>query len=255
VPDWPLISDLGPLGALPTAPRLARGFAAVVLNGWGLDDQVDVTELLVSELATNVIRASTTSDGQPRYDDDGKLPLLWVRLLSDQSRLMIEVWDNLPQVLGAPVVRHPEPDEESGRGLEMVSALSEDWGWESVPGWRGKRVWALLGLLGPGFMALPRSSAPARLRRLRPKVSSRKPGSRSGFPGVPDRVQDYMGDVVVGEGVLDFAGLAAGGHDMRAAQDTQMLRDQRLAHAEGGHEFVHPPAAGRQLPHDTQPDR
>jgi hypothetical protein len=156
VPDWPLISDLGPLGALPTAPRLARGFTAVVLNGWGLDDQVDVTELLVSELATNVVRASTTSEGNPRYDDEGKLPLLWVRLLSDRSRLMLEVWDNLPQALGAPVVRHPEPDEESGRGLEMVDALSEDWGWESVPGWRGKRVWALLGL---GFMALAGAAA------------------------------------------------------------------------------------------------
>jgi hypothetical protein len=169
VPDWPLISDLGPLGALPTAPRLARGFAAVVLNGWGLDDQVDVTELLVSELATNVVRASTASDGQPRYDDDGKLPLLWVRLLSDRSRLMVEVWDNLPQVLGAPVVRHPEPDEESGRGLEMVSALSEDWGWESVPGWRGKRVWALLGLR---FVALTAVRGFSRGRRLPPGCPS-----------------------------------------------------------------------------------
>jgi hypothetical protein len=42
------------------------------------------------------------------------------------------------------VVRHPGPDEESGRGLEMIDALSEDWGWESVPGWKGKRVWAVL---------------------------------------------------------------------------------------------------------------
>lgn len=75
------------------------------------------------------------------------------------------------------------------------------------------------------------------------------------LPGVPDRVQDYVGDVVVGEGVLDFAGLTAGGHDTGAAQNAQMLRDQRLADAEGGHQFVDPPAAGRQLPHDTQPDR
>ena len=26
-----------------------------------------------------------------------------------------------------------------------IDVLSEDWGWESVPGWNGKRVWALLG--------------------------------------------------------------------------------------------------------------
>ena len=144
--DWPLISDLGPLGALPTAPRLARGFINVVLSGWGLATLTEVTELLVSELTTNVVQASTGQDGNPRYDDAGKLPLLWVRLLSDRSRLMVEVWDNLPDAFGAPVLRHPAPDEESGRGLEMVDALSEDWGWENVPGGGGKRVWAMLGL-------------------------------------------------------------------------------------------------------------
>ena len=30
------------------------------------------------------------------------------------------------------------------RGLEIVDTLSEEWGWENVPGWNGKRVWALL---------------------------------------------------------------------------------------------------------------
>jgi len=142
--DWPLTSDLGPLGALPTAPRLARGFIGAVLNDWGLESLIDITELLVSELTTNVVQASTDPDGSPKYDVDGKLPLLWVRLLSDRFRLMIEIWDTLPAVLGAPVVRHPDPDEESGRGLEMIDALAEDWGWEAVPGWKGKRVWAVL---------------------------------------------------------------------------------------------------------------
>ena len=146
MPDWPLTSDLGPLGALRTAPRLARGFAGVVLSGWGFDVLVDVTELLVSELTTNVVQAATDTHGNPRYDDEGKLPLLWVRLLSDRTRLLIEVWDTLPAALGAPVVRHPHPDEESGRGLEMIDALAEDWGWEAVPGWNGKRIWAVLPL-------------------------------------------------------------------------------------------------------------
>lgn len=142
--DWPLTSDLGPLGALPTAPRLARGFASVVLSGWGLEELIDVTELLVSELTTNVVRAATDADGSSRYDDEGRLPLLWVRLLSDRARLLIEVWDTLPAALGAPAVRHPSPDEESGRGLVMTDALADDWGWEAVPGWHGKRIWAVL---------------------------------------------------------------------------------------------------------------
>ena len=143
--DWPLISDLGPLGALATAPRLARGFIDVVLMGWDLATLTDVTELLVTELTTNVVRASTMPDGHPRYDTSGNLPLLWVRLLSDHSRLMVEVWDNLPESFGAPAMRHAGPQEESGRGLDMVNTLCEEWGWESVPGWSGKRVWALLG--------------------------------------------------------------------------------------------------------------
>lgn len=142
--DWPLTSDLGPLGALPTVPRLARGFVSVTLNGWGLDALTDVTELLVSELSTNVVRASTNADGLLRYDEDGRLPLLWIRLLCDRVRLMIEVWDTLPAALGAPVTRHPSPDEESGRGLEIIEVLAEDWGWETVPGWAGKKVWAIL---------------------------------------------------------------------------------------------------------------
>jgi hypothetical protein len=149
VANWPLISDLGPLGALPTAPRLARGFIGVVLSGWGLARLTDVAELLVSELTTNVVQAATGPDGNPRYDATGKLPLLWVRMLSDHYRLMVEVWDNLPDALGGPMLRHAGPDEESGRGLEMVGALSEDWGWDSVPGWTGKRVWVLLALPGP----------------------------------------------------------------------------------------------------------
>jgi hypothetical protein len=148
VADWPLTSDLGPLGALPTAPRLARGFIGVVLNGWGLDALIETTELVVSELTTNVVQAVTDPDGSLVYDAEGKLPLLWVRLSSDRSRLMIEVWDTLPSILGAPTMRHPSEDEESGRGLELIEALSEDWSWEAVPGWHGKRVWAILGVPG-----------------------------------------------------------------------------------------------------------
>ncbi len=167
--DWPLTSDLGPLGALPTVPRLARGFVSVTLNGWGLDALADVAELLVSELSTNVVRASTNQDGFPRYDENGKLPLLWIRLLCDRTQLMIEVWDTLPAALGAPVTRHPDPDEESGRGLEIIETLAEDWGWETVPGWAGKKVWALLKvtqLPGSGPNGTPSRRRPGRAGRL-----------------------------------------------------------------------------------------
>jgi anti-sigma regulatory factor (Ser/Thr protein kinase) len=175
VADWPLTSDLGPLGALPTVPRLARGFVSVTLNSWGLDALTDVIELLVSELSTNVVRASMNPDGTVRYDDDGKLPLLWIRLLFDHERLMLEVWDTLPASLGAPVARHPDPDEESGRGLEIIEMLAEDWGWETVPGWAGKKVWAILKVvqLPPGAtMTKVRVKATDQGQRARSKVGA-----------------------------------------------------------------------------------
>jgi hypothetical protein len=129
VSEWPLSSFLGPLGALPTAPRLARGFVYVVLNSWGMPEPIDTVELIASELATNVVQASSDPVGNPRYDPDGRLPLIWLRLLSDRQKVMLEVWDNLPAALGAPVTRHADDEDESGRGLDMVEVLSEDWGW------------------------------------------------------------------------------------------------------------------------------
>ena len=60
---------------------------------------------------------------------------MWLRLLSDRNKVMLEVWDNLPpDVLGAPVTKHADDDDESGRGLDMVEMLTEDWGWESRHG-------------------------------------------------------------------------------------------------------------------------
>jgi anti-sigma regulatory factor (Ser/Thr protein kinase) len=142
--DWSLSSNLGPLGALPTAPSLARGFATSVLESWGLSVLGDTAELIASELATNVVQAATDEDGKPRYDESGNLPLVWLRLLSDRMHVLIEVWDNIPDALGAPAIRHAEELDESGRGLEIVDTLSDEWGWENVQGWNGKRVWALL---------------------------------------------------------------------------------------------------------------
>lgn len=143
--DWSLSSNLGPLGALPTAPSLARGFVTSVLETWGMSMLADPAELIASELTTNVVRAATDEDGKPRYDESGSLPLLWLRILSDRMQLMVEVWDNIPDELGAPTIRYANELDESGRGLDIVDTLSDEWGWESVPGWHGKRVWALLG--------------------------------------------------------------------------------------------------------------
>lgn len=140
---WPMSACLGPVGALPAACHLARTFTALILGGWGLSAVSDTSELIVSEFAANVIRAASP-DGNRCCHSAGRLPFMSLRLMTDLARLRIEVWDDLPASFGAPAVRRAAPGEESGRGLELVEALSLNWGWEHIPGHAAKRVWALL---------------------------------------------------------------------------------------------------------------
>lgn len=136
---WPLSAHL-PLGALATAVPCARGYTRVILDEWNMASLADSAELIVSELVTNSVQAATDKDGKPRYGEDG-LPVVHLRLASDHARVLAEVWDSVPRV---PVARRPRPDEEGGRGLALVEALSDGWGWTAVPGWPGKVVWAEL---------------------------------------------------------------------------------------------------------------
>jgi anti-sigma regulatory factor (Ser/Thr protein kinase) len=136
---WPSSSSL-PLGALVTATPCARLHTRAVLAEWGLNDLAEAAELIVSELVTNAVRASTGPDGHPRYDLSG-LPVVVVRLGTDHTRVLIEVWD---VIAGAPITEQAGPDDESGRGLVLVEAVCERWSWQSVPGWPGKVVWAEL---------------------------------------------------------------------------------------------------------------
>ena len=134
-PSWPLFAGLGPLGVLGTVPRLARSFCQMVVSGWGLTEMADDCELVVSELTSNVVRAAAGTDGHP---------LLWVRLLSDRARIRLEVWDTVPLERGVPLARKAADDDESGRGLDLIDAISDDWGWDHLPAHGAKRVWALL---------------------------------------------------------------------------------------------------------------
>src|SRR5919198_5265780 len=55
---------------------------------------------------------------------------------------------------------------------------------------------------------------------------------------VSDGIQHDVGDVLVGEDVLDLPGLAPRGHDAGRAQDAEVLGDERLTHSEGGDQLV-----------------
>jgi anti-sigma regulatory factor (Ser/Thr protein kinase) len=107
---------------------------------WGLGELAEAAELIVSELVTNAVRASTTPDGRPRYDGTG-MPVVVLRMASNRIKLLIEVWDVIP---GAPAAARPGPDDEGGRGLMLVAAQCDRWSWQTAPGWPGKVVWAEL---------------------------------------------------------------------------------------------------------------
>lgn len=112
------------------------------VSEWALTDVAEDVELIVSELVTNAVAASTNEEGRPRYADEGcGLPVVHLCLRCDDVRIVVEVWDSSPD---EPVARQPEIDEESGRGLLLIDALSERWACERVPGWPGKVVWAEL---------------------------------------------------------------------------------------------------------------
>lgn len=141
VAAWPLTDTLT-LGALPTAVGSARVHVQMVLSEWAITDATENTTLIVSELVTNAVLASTDSYGRPRYMEGTLgLPIIHLRLSADHVRLLIAVWDLSSQ---APAMQQPENDADNGRGLVLVEALSERWGWARAVGWPGKVVWAEL---------------------------------------------------------------------------------------------------------------
>jgi anti-sigma regulatory factor (Ser/Thr protein kinase) len=104
-----------------------------VLWEWHLDALTDTAELIVSELVTNAADASIVLPERP--------PIA-LRLLATEKSLVIEVWDQSPLDLQP---RDAGADDECGRGLTVVAALSDRWGCERT-GDNRKVVWAVLAL-------------------------------------------------------------------------------------------------------------
>jgi anti-sigma regulatory factor (Ser/Thr protein kinase) len=140
--SWPLRSSLE-LGALPTAVPCARLHAKHLAWEWGLTGMTDTIELMVSELTTNSVQAMAEHDGQPA---------IRLRLLTDNTRVRIEVWDSDPRppAPGDPAADGmPDLDAESGRGLSLVSALSARWNWTPTREPTGKVTWCELDIERP----------------------------------------------------------------------------------------------------------
>ncbi|MGW2557725.1 ATP-binding protein [Streptomyces sp. NPDC001514] len=125
--------------AEPDVVRAARHAVREALRAWDLDAVIgDVTVLLVSELVTNSLRYTSGPIGVRlvRPTPDGATPPL-------PSALLVEVSDPLPD---PPLERPAGPDDEGGRGLQLVACTARRWG--TRRGRTGKTVWFELPLPG-----------------------------------------------------------------------------------------------------------
>ncbi|MEV5847040.1 SpoIIE family protein phosphatase [Streptomyces sp. NPDC051985] len=100
----------------------ARELTARQMAVWGLAEDSFTTELIVSELLTNALRYG----GEP----------ITLRLIRDQS-LICEVSDGSST---SPHVRRAQETDEGGRGLYLITRLTQNWG--TRYGERGKTIWA-----------------------------------------------------------------------------------------------------------------
>ena len=112
--SWTLPAEL-------TSARRARGLIHRPLTRWNLADLIPVTELLVSELVTNSVRYAQGMIG--------------LRLVLEGG-LVVEVTDDSAAL---PRLRHPDEDDERGRGLQVISQFAQRWGARRTA--TGKVVW------------------------------------------------------------------------------------------------------------------
>jgi anti-sigma regulatory factor (Ser/Thr protein kinase) len=141
------------LDLAPTSVRRARHWAADLMAQARPPHHSDLTEavvLLVSELVTNAIRAVSRLSGLANTAVAGSRPAagvkhrVWLAISSSPDLIRIEVHDT--SCAPVPPSHHADDFEESGRGLEVISVLATDWGWN--PDAMGKVVWCELSVTG-----------------------------------------------------------------------------------------------------------
>ncbi|GLW55374.1 ATP-binding protein [Kitasatospora phosalacinea] len=119
------------LDSTPESVAGARRHTAQVLQCWRTRGELsDSARLVVSELATNAVRARC---GPPGFT---------LSLVLHDGALLVQVGDHDPR---PPRPRTADPDATGGRGLHLVDELSSRWGYYRTSP-RGKVVWAELPL-------------------------------------------------------------------------------------------------------------
>ena len=126
----------------PSSTRAARRAVTDALEAAALDGAVPSAALVVSELVTNaVLHARTPFE---------------VRLRVGADTVRIEVRDGSSR---RPTVRNFSDGATSGRGLQVVQQLCQEWGVEAEGDGGGKTVWALVPVGDPVLPVFDLSSA------------------------------------------------------------------------------------------------
>ena len=110
----------------PTLAR-ARDRATTVLQRWGVTDRDSISDVLVvlSELVGNAFRYGGA--------------VVAVHLDRRSDGIVVSVIDTSPAF---PQPRDANDDDETGRGMRLIAAMTSAWG--SEPTAVGKRVWAVI---------------------------------------------------------------------------------------------------------------
>jgi two-component sensor histidine kinase len=165
------------LAAQPESAGTARHFTREVLLSWGFGQLADEAETIIGELVVNAVQHGTRGTGGydwcastghargtsgysraraarasrlthaanpgagiPGPPGSAPGPVLRLCLLRRAGEVMLAVIDASDE---APAPRQPDWARESGRGLQIIDALSSVWGWSPIEG-HGKAVWAVL---------------------------------------------------------------------------------------------------------------
>jgi anti-sigma regulatory factor (Ser/Thr protein kinase) len=129
-PYRPALSRTLRLEAALASVAVARREIAAAVGDWGVAVEADTAVLLTSELVANAVTHGAVT-GEP----------VWLVIICFGDQLRVEVHD--PVGCGIECGRSSLEGEpvfgESGRGLAIVEALADGWGWERT-GW-GKAVY------------------------------------------------------------------------------------------------------------------
>ena len=117
--------------SIPESVRIARLHVRAALGFHGLGEYADDAEIITSELVTNAVQ-------HVRDDGTGTIVVTLARVLNPAA-VTVVVSDSSSQ---GPIRRDTSADSDHGRGLQIVDALSDHWGWRQEDG--GKAVFAVL---------------------------------------------------------------------------------------------------------------